>query len=313
MSSWNILISDGLEQNGQEVLRAAGNVVVRPDISAADLLLALPDFDALIVRGRTRVTEAVLAAAPRLKVVGRTGVGVDNIDLQAARAHGVTVVNAPAATTLAVAELAIGLMFALARSLPRADAALKDGRWLKKDLMGIEINGKTLGVVGMGNIGAAVARRAAALGMSIIGYDPFLPAEEIARRGAQPASLPELYAAADFITLHIPLTAETRGLLGAQAFNQMKPGVRLVCTARGGIIDETALLAALQSGQVAGAALDVFAQEPPGDNPLLQHPNLVASPHIGAQTAEAQARAAEDIAAEVLAALGGQPLRWKVA
>jgi D-3-phosphoglycerate dehydrogenase len=267
----------------------------------------------LVVRGRTRVTAQVFEAAPALHVVGRAGVGVDNIDLEAARAHGVIVVNAPAATSQAVAELAIGLALALARAVPRADAALKQGHWLKKELMGIEISGKQLGVIGMGNIGSAVARRAAALGMAVLGYDPLIPAEEIEQRGARPVSLPELYAASDFISIHIPLTPETRGLLDRHAFTQMKPGVRIICTARGGIIDEVALLEALGSGQVAGAALDVFSQEPPGLTSLVAHPNVIATPHIGAQTGEAQARAASDIASEVLAALAGQPLRWRVA
>jgi D-3-phosphoglycerate dehydrogenase len=204
-------------------------------------------------------------------------------------------------------------MLSLARTIPRADNALKNGQWLKKDLVGTEVSGKTLGVIGMGNIGAAVARRAAALGMSILGYDPLLPGDEISRRGAQPTPLEALYAQADFITLHIPLTAETRGLIGRAAIEQMKPGVRIICTARGGVIDEAALLDGLTSGRVAGAALDVFAQEPPGATALVTHPNVIATPHVGAQTTEAQARAAADIASEVLAALAGQALRWKVA
>lgn len=312
MSHFKIILTDGLEERGQEILRAAGQVDNRPDIQPEELLRVIGEYDAMIVRGRTKVTRAVFDAAARLRVVGRAGVGVDNIDLQAARDHGVCVVNAPASTTLAVAELTLGLLLALARSIPRADAAMKVGQWLKKELIGIEVSGKTLGVVGMGHIGAAVAQRAAALGMSVMGYDAWLPAEEIARRGARPASLAEVYAQADFITYHIPLTAETRQMVDAQAIASMKPGVRLICTARGGIIDEAALLSALESGQVAGAALDVFAQEPPGATALITHPQVIATPHIGAQTEEAQARAAEDIAHEVLAALEGRPLRWRV-
>jgi D-3-phosphoglycerate dehydrogenase len=223
------------------------------------------------------------------------------------------VVNTPAATTLAVAELALGLMLSLARSIPRADATMKNGLWLKKDLVGIELSGKCLGIIGMGNIGAVVAWLSASLGMIILGYDPLIPDQEIEKRGARPVSLAELYAQADFITLHIPLTDDTRHLIDERAFHQMKPGVRLVCTARGGIVDEAALLVALQSGIVAGAALDVFTQEPPGASPLLSHPNIILTPHIGAQTQEAQMRAAGDIATEVLAALCRQPLRWRVA
>jgi len=270
-------------------------------------------YDAVIVRSRTKITADVLAAAQRLKVVGRAGVGVDNIDLEAAKARGITVVNAPQASTQAVAELAIGLMFALARRIPEADAGMKRGEWLKKQLTGTELHGKTLGVVGMGRIGSRVGALAKALGMEIIGYDPLIPAEEIARRGATPvAELTDLYAQADVITLHVPLTPQTRGMVNAEAFAQMKPGVLLICAARGGVIDEDALYHALESGQVGGAGLDVFAQEPPGASRLVTHPRVVATPHIGAQTREAQTRVATDIATEVLAALKGEKLRWQV-
>jgi len=312
MSEFNILITDGLEENGLAILRHSAHVVVREDVQSDELLRILDDYEALIVRGRTKVTAQVLEAAPRLRVVGRAGVGVDNIDLSAARERGVCVVNTPASTTLAVAELTMALMLALAREVPRADAAMKQGLWLKKELIGYELSGKTLGVIGMGAIGAAVARRAAAFEMKILGYDPLLSAEQIAQRGAQPVSLAELYQQSDIITIHVPLTPETRGMIDQRSFEQMKPGVRLICTARGGIIDEAALLAALEAGKAAGAGLDVFAQEPPGKSALTSHPKVIATPHIGAQTAEAQARAAVDIAHEVLAALHGQPLRWKV-
>ncbi len=313
MSPFAILITDGLEETGQAILRSVARVDARADLSAADLLTVVGEYDALIVRGRTKVTAAVFEAAGRLKVVGRAGVGVDNIDLQAARSHAVTVVNAPLSTTIAVAELTFGLLLSLCRDLPRADAAMKRGEWLKKDLEGVELHGKTLGIVGVGRIGAEVARRAAIFGMNVLGYDPLLPREEIRQRGAQPVTLEELYAHSDFISLHLPLTAETRSMIDEQAFGRMKRGVRLVCAARGGIIDEAALLSALESGRVAGAALDVFAVEPPGASELVKHPLVVASPHIGAQTKEAQTRAAQDIANEVLAALQGAPLRWKVA
>lgn len=312
MSTWKVLITDGLTEKGLAILGAECEVDNKPDISAEELLKVAGEYDAMIVRGRTKVTAAVFEAAKRLKVVGRAGVGVDNIDLTAASAHGVTVVNAPKSTSLAVAELTIGLMFALARMIPYADATMKQGKWEKKKLEGIELNGKTLGVIGMGNIGGAVAQRAVALGMKVIGYDPLVPADEIRKRGAEPVTLTELYAQADFITLHIPLQPETRGMINGDAFAQMKHGVYLIDAARGGVVDETALLGALESGQVAGAALDVFATEPPGLTALVAHPKVVATPHIGAQTAEAQDRAAEDIASEVLNALKGAPLRWKI-
>ena len=313
MSNWKILVTDGLEDCGLSILRETAQVDDRPGISAEDLLKEIPAYDALIVRGRTKVTAAVFEAAPRLKAVGRAGVGVDNIDLMAAKNCQVTVVNAPVATTLAVAELTLGLLLALARAIPYADASMKKGQWAKKQLEGIELHGKVLGIIGMGNIGSAVGQRAAALGMQVLGYDPLLSEEIIAQHGARPVTLSDLYAGADFISLHIPLNAETRGIIDAQALGQMKAGVRLVCAARGGVIDEAALLAALQSGHAAGAALDVFAQEPPGQTDLVAHPNVIATPHIGAQTAEAQMRAAADIASEVLAVLNGEALRWRVA
>lgn len=312
MPEWKILIADGLEENGLCLLREAASVDDRSGIGADELLAAVREYDALIVRGRTKVTAAVLEAASRLKVVGRAGVGVDNIDLTSASAHGVTVVNAPTSTTIAVAELTLALMLGLCRHIARADADLKTGQWTKKELEGVELFGKTLGVIGMGNIGSAVAGRAACLGMLVIGYDTLVPEEEIRNRGAEPVDLETLYRRADFITLHVPLRSETRGLIGGQALSQMKRGVRLICAARGGVIDETALLGALESGQVAGAALDVFASEPPGVSALVAHPHVIVTPHIGAQTVEAQKRAAGDIAAEVLAALKGEPLRWRV-
>jgi D-3-phosphoglycerate dehydrogenase len=313
MSAWKILLTDGLEENGKEILRKSAEVVENPTISADELLGVVGDYDALIVRGRTKVTPAILAAGKKLKVVGRAGVGVDNIDLPAAKEHKITVVNSPLATTVAVAELTMGLMLSIVREIARADAGLKAGKWLKKELEGTELFGKTLGVIGFGRIGASVGQRAKAFDMKILGYDPLIPADQIQARGGEPVSLDKLLAQADFITMHLPLTATTRGMLNDAAFAKMKQGVYVICAARGGVIDEAALLAALNSGKVAGAALDVFATEPPGLNELVSHPKVVGTPHIGAQTVEAQTRAAHDIAEEVLAALADQPLRWKVA
>jgi D-3-phosphoglycerate dehydrogenase len=312
MPEWKILLTDGIDESGKAILQEKAQVDDRPGISPEELLQVVGDCDALVVRGRTQVTGEVLDAAKNLKVIGRAGVGVDNIDLAAATQHGVTVVNAPTSTTLAVAELVLGLMFSLARNIPRADADMKSGQWTKKELKGVELNGKVLGVIGMGNIGSAVAERAAALGMQVIGYDPLLDAREIQARGAEPVGLDDVYARSDFITLHVPLNPETRGMIGGQQFGRMRRGVYILCTARGGVIDETALLGALETGQVAGAALDVYAKEPPGLTALVAHPNVVATPHIGAQTEEAQERASQSIAEEVLAALQGEPLRWKV-
>ncbi|BCY18342.1 MAG: hypothetical protein GYA12_11895 [Chloroflexi bacterium] len=311
--TWKVLLTDGLEENGKEILRAKAQVTDQPGITAEELLKVAGEYDAIIVRGRTKVIPAVFDAAANLKVVGRAGVGVDNIDLAAAKSHNVTVVNSPIATTLAVAELAIGLMFAVAREIPRADAGMKNTKWLKKELEGIELNGKTLGVIGFGRIGVATAQRAAAMGMKIIAFDPQLSASEITSRGGEPVMLDDLFARSDFITLHTPLTNDTRGIINAASFAKMKDGVRIICAARGGVIDEAALLDALNSGKVAAAGLDVFATEPPGESALASHPRVVATPHIGAQTVEAQVRAAADIATEVLAALNGETLRWRVA
>jgi D-3-phosphoglycerate dehydrogenase len=313
MAVWKILITDGLEETGQAILRGAAQVDDRNAISADELLQIVGQYDALIVRGRTKVTRAIFIAGSKLKVVGRAGVGVDNIDLNAAREHGVTVVNSPLATTVAVAELTFGLMLALVREIPRADAAMKAGKWIKKELEGTEVYGKTLGVIGFGRIGAGVGQRAAAFGMKVIGYDPLISSADITTRGGEPVSLDELYSRADVITLHIPLTHESHSLLNAEAFGKMKRGVLVVCAARGGVIDEDALVGALNSGQVGGAALDVFATEPPGLTALVGHPKVIATPHIGAQTVESQSRAAIDISNEIINALRSETLSWKVA
>ena len=302
-----MLVTDGLDEPGLALLREAAQVF------ESKTLEALPESDALIVRGRTKVTaEVIRSAGPRLKVVGRAGVGVDNIDLEAARARGLTVVNAPEAATVAVAELTLGMMLALARQIPLADAGMRRAEWSKSELHGSELSGKTLGIIGVGRIGAAVASRAAAFGMRVLGHDPLLSDSELQRRGTEPFSFDGLLRESDYICLHLPLTSETRGLIGRETLKKVKPGARLISAARGGIVDEAAVLEALEAGQLAGVALDVFAEEPPGDLPLRQHPNVVLTPHIGAQTREAQSNAAKDIASEVLAALRGESLRWRV-
>lgn len=315
MSDWNILIADGLEEKGKKILQGATDVGQVDDlegISPQELKERISQYHAVLVRGRTKMTSEVIALAANLKVIGRAGVGVDNIDLAAAQANQVTVVNAPMATTNAVAEHTLALMLSLVRFVPKADTAMKSGQWIKKQLVGTELDGKVLGILGMGRIGSAVGVRAAAFGMQVLGYDPFLPADVIQARGATPVDLMSLYRQADIISLHLPLSPETKNMVDGQALVAMKRGVRLVCAARGGIIDETALLSSLESGQVAGAALDVFATEPPGLTALVAHPNVVATPHIGAQTEEAQVRAAQDVASEVLTALRNEPLRWKI-
>ncbi len=304
---WRVLVTDGLDEPGLVLLREFAQVL------ESGTLEALPESDALIVRGRTKVTAQVIqSAGSRLKVVGRAGVGIDNIDLETARARGLTVVNAPEAASVAVAELTLGLMLALARQIPQADAGMRRAEWRKSELHGSELSGKTLGIVGVGRIGAAVAIRAAAFGMRVLGHDPLLSDSELQRRGAEPLSFEALLHESDYICLHLPLTEETRGLIGRETLKHVKPGARLISAARGGIVDEAAVLEALETGQLAGVALDVFAEEPPGELPLRRHPNVVLTPHIGAQTQEAQSKAAQDIANEVLAALRGEPLRWRV-
>ncbi|MFQ5942236.1 MAG: hydroxyacid dehydrogenase [Anaerolineales bacterium] len=305
--AWRVLVTDGLSEDGLRLLRDQAEVI------ESESLDTLGESDALIVRGRTKVTaEALDRAGPDFKVIGRAGVGVDNIDLQAAESKGLIVVNAPQAATAAVAELTLGLMLSLARHIPAADASMRRTEWHKSELKGSELSEKTLGIIGLGRIGAAVAERAHAFGMQVLGHDPLITDEELRNRGAEPTEFNTLLRASDYVCLHLPLNEDTRGMIGDAAISKMKPGARLVSAARGGIVDEQALLAALDSKHLAGAALDVFSEEPPGKSPLLSHPKMVSTPHIGAQTSEAQAKAGKDIADEVLAALNGEPLRWRV-
>jgi D-3-phosphoglycerate dehydrogenase len=305
--AWRVLVTDGLSEEGLRLLREQAEVI------ESETLEALGESDALIVRGRTKVTaEVIEQAGPNLKVIGRAGVGVDNIDLEAAESRGLTVVNAPQAATMAVAELTLGLMLSLARHIHVADASLRRAEWRKSELKGSELFEKTVGIVGVGRIGTAIAERARAFGMKVLGYDPLIPDEELRNRGAEPTDFDTLLGSSDYVCLHLPLNEETRGMFDGKTLGKMRPGARLVSAARGGIVDEQALLAALESGHLSGAALDVYAQEPPGESPLLVHPNMVSTPHIGAFTEEAQAKAGRDIAAEVLAALSGGPLRWQV-
>lgn len=302
--AWRILVTDGLAEQGLQLLREQAEVVESEQLQPCD---------ALIVRSRTKVTREVLRRlGTQLSVIGRAGVGVDNIDLQAAADLGITVVNAPQAATVAVAELTLGLMLSMARHLPQADASMRQAKWDKSELRGSELSGKQLGIIGMGRIGAAVAQRATAFEMQVSGYDPLLEPQAIQERGAQPAGLAQLLSESDYLCLHLPLNESTRGMIGADELAQMKPGARLVSAARGGIVDEQALLQALNRGQLVGAALDVFATEPPTDRELTRHPRVVTTPHLGAQTEEAQTKAGIDIATEVLAALRGDPLRWRV-
>ncbi len=307
-----ILIADGLSPDGIAYLEKIGEVNVNPKITADELKAVLPAYQALVVRSRTKVNPGVIAAGSALKVIGRAGVGVDNIAVAAAVAAGIVVVNSPMAASVSVAEHTLGLLLALARQIPAADASLKQGKWEKSAFMGSELSGKTLGLLGLGRIGALVANRAVAFGMSVLAYDPYLTPAQIAERNAQPTTFDGVLQGADYLSLHLPLTAETRGLVSTAQLGLLKKGARVVCAARGGVLDEAALRAALDSGHLAGAALDVFETEPPLPGSLAEHPRVIATPHIGAQTAEAQTRAGLAIAEEVSAVLQGKEPRWRV-
>lgn len=303
-----VLVCDPLDERGLRLLEEFASVDVRTGLSEAELIEIIPAYDAMIVRSGTRVTAAVIEAGKRLQAIGRAGVGVDNIDVEAATRRGIIVVNTPTANTIAAAEHTIAMMLALARQIPAADASLREGRWDRKRFIGVEVRNKTLGVIGLGRIGTEVAKRAQGLAMEVIAYDPFVSAEHASRFGIQfTTDLDEVLRRADFVTLHTPLTEATRGLIGERELALMKPTARLINCARGGLIDEEALLRALDEGRLAGAALDVFAQEPPPpDHPLLRHPKVVLTPHLGGSTREAQASVAEEIAQQILAVLEGR-------
>jgi D-3-phosphoglycerate dehydrogenase len=301
-----ILIADSLEKSGIEVLRSKGaDVHVLTAEEKPRLKEILADCDAIVVRSATKVTRELLAAAPRLKVVGRAGIGVDNVDVPAATERGVLVVNAPNANVMSAVEHAFALMLALARRIPAADASMKRGEWDRKTFKGVELQGKTLGIVGLGKIGRGVAARARAFEMTVIAVDPALDAARARELGVEKVTMDELVGRADVVTFHSPLTAETRNILSAERIGRLRRGALVVNCGRGGVLDEAALLAALESGQVGGAALDVYEQEPPTRPELIRHPRVVATPHIGAQTAEAQERIAVETAHMVLAALAG--------
>jgi D-3-phosphoglycerate dehydrogenase len=297
-----VLVRESIADAGVDFLRARFDVDVDLDSPLEDIVGL---YDAIVVRSATKLTAEVIERATNLKVIGRAGVGVDNVDVEAATRRGIVVANAPESTVVSAAEHTIGLLVALARNIPQAHAALKQGRWERKTYGGIELAGKTLGVLGFGRIGQQVARRALGLGMRVVAYDPYVAAERFRELGAERLETPEeIYAGAEFITLHLPLTDETRQSIDAEAFAHMRDGVRIVNAARGQLVDEAALLAALQSGKVAGAALDVFSSEP-YSGPLLELDAVVVTPHLAASTDEAQDRAGVIVAEQVAAALEG--------
>jgi D-3-phosphoglycerate dehydrogenase / 2-oxoglutarate reductase len=302
-----ILVTEKIAESGLDALRQAGHDVdVQLGLSAEELLAAVPGAHALIIRSATTVTADVLRAGTDLVVVGRAGIGLDNVDVAAATKQGVMVVNAPQSNVLSAAEHTMALLLAQARNVPQAHAALKDGRWERSRWEGVELNDKTLGVVGLGRVGKLVAQRAHAFGMRVVAYDPFVSADRARQMGVELLPIDELVAVADFITVHLPKTSETVGLIGKDLLQRAKPGLRIVNTARGGIVDEDALVWALQEGLVAGAALDVFSQEPMTESPLFGIDSVVVTPHLGASTVEAQDKAGITIAEQVALALAGE-------
>lgn len=300
---YRILVADKLAKQGLEILRSAPEVEIEEasGLKPPELAERVGPFDGLIVRSGSRVTAEVIEKAHNLKVIGRAGIGVDNIDVEAATKRGIVVMNTPAGNNVTTAEHTISMMLSLARLIPQATASMKAGKWEKTKFTGTEVYNKTLGIIGIGNIGSLVAERALGLKMKVVAYDPFISREAAQRFGVELASFDEVLQRADFLTIHTPLTDETRGMINAQAFARMKPGVRLVNCARGGIVDEAALEAAIREGKVAGAALDVFEQEPvPPDHPLLKLDAVICTPHLGAATEEAQINVAVAIARQVV-------------
>ena len=296
-----ILVADDVSDSGLQPLREAGFVVEKKTGLAPDALReALADSEGLVVRSETKVTPDVMDAARKLRVIGRAGVGVDNIDVPAATARGIVVMNAPDGNTITTAEHTLALLIALARNVPQANSSVKAAKWDRKRFIGAELQGKTLGIIGLGRIGRAVATRARAFGMKIVAHDPFIAPDQARDLEIESASLDEVFSRADFLTVHTPLTSETRGLIGSQAFAKMKKGARIINCARGGLVDESALYQAIKSGTIAGAALDVFEQEPPpAGHPLLQLDEVIVTPHLGASTAEAQEGVAFTVAEQM--------------
>ncbi|GAB4074158.1 phosphoglycerate dehydrogenase [Barrientosiimonas marina] len=305
--TYRVFISDPLSEDGIYPLQEADDmeVVQETDLTNEQLHERLTDYDALLVRSQTKVTRELIENAHRLKVIGRAGVGVDNIDLEAATEYGIMVVNAPDGNTNSAAEHTMAMLASLARNIPQADAALKQNRWDRKAYVGVEMKGKTLGIVGLGRVGAEVAARAQGQRMNVIAYDPFLTAEQADNLGIRSGSVADVLQAADFITAHTPLLNETKHIINKEAFEQMKDGVRIVNCARGGIIDEDALYEAIINQKVAGAGLDVFEEEPVYDHKLLELPEVIATPHLGASTVEAQRNVAIDVSNDVVTILRG--------
>lgn len=309
---FKVLVSDPISDLGIQLLHDATDVEIikKTGLSEEQLIDIIPDFDGLLVRSQTKVTEKIIHAGTKLKVIGRAGVGVDNIDLDAATKRGVVVINAPDGNTIATCEHTFAMMMSVARSIPQAYKKTVSGEWDRKSFVGVELRYKVLGILGMGRIGSEVAKRAKVFGMEVIGYDPFLTEERAEKLGITLGTVDDIAQKADFITVHTPLSKETHHIISKPQFAMMKPGVRIINCARGGIIDELALVEAIDQGIVAGAAIDVFEEEPPkADHPLLNHPKIIVTPHLGASTIEAQENVAVDVSLEVLHILRNEPFK----
>jgi D-3-phosphoglycerate dehydrogenase / 2-oxoglutarate reductase len=307
-----VLVAEPIAAEGVERLRAEHDVDERPGLSRDELCSILAGYDALIVRSQVQVDAGMVAAGTKLQVIGRAGVGVDNVDLEAATHAGVTVVNAPTGNTIAAAEHTLALLYGVARKIAAADASVRSGEWKRSQFTGLELRGRTLGIVGLGKIGQAIAARARAMEMTVVAADPYVTAEQAAHHGVDLVSFEELLARSDVVSVHVPLTRATRGMVGAAEIARMRPGAILLNVARGGVVDEAAVADALADGRLAGAGVDVFEHEPPTDSPLLAAPNTLLTPHLGASTAEAQVAVAEEVADQVLDVLAGRSARYAV-
>ena len=307
-----ILVAEPIATEGVAILRAAHDVDERPGLSREELCSILAEYDALVVRSQVKVDAPVIAAGTRLQVIGRAGVGVDNVDLDAATRAGITVVNAPTGNTIAAAEHTLALLYGVARKIAAADASVRRGEWKRTQFTGLELRGRTLGIVGLGKIGQAIAGRARAMEMTVLASDPYVTAEQAAHHGVELVAFDELLERSDAVSVHVPLSRATKGMISRPQLARMKQGSILLNVARGGVVDEAAVAEALESGHLAGAGIDVFEKEPPADSPLLGAPNTLLTPHLGASTAEAQVAVAEEVADQVLDVLAGRSARYAV-
>ncbi len=307
-----VLVSDPVSEEGIKLIQEVANVDIKTGLSPQEITEIIGEYDALMVRSGTQVNADVIEAGTNLKVIGRAGVGVDNIDVEKASEKGILVVNAPEGNTISAAEHTMALMLSMARNVPKASFSLKEGKWQRSKFMGIELYKKTLGIIGLGRIGTEVAKRARSFGMNILAYDPYISAESAEKLGVISCSLDEIYAQSDIITLHTPKSPATKHLIGKEEFEKMKDNVRIINCARGGLIDEEALFQALTSGKVAAAALDVFEEEPPQNSPLMELEQVIATPHLGASTQEAQVNVSVQVADQIVHMLKGEPVHMAV-